>query len=203
MTTTYDQAPASPAPAWAGPVHMTLEREELTRLYETQARALLSFFQRRVNEPETALDLMADTFTLALERRAQYRGSTQEQLSGWLWAIAQSVLREHERRLDTVRRGGLRLGRERRALTDREIERIEELASSERLRAAVARSLDRLPEDQRDAVRMRVVEGLSYAEISRRLGITASGTRTKVTRAMRDLQARLERDYEREDRGSW
>lgn len=182
---------------------MTLGREELSRLYEMHARALLSFFQRRVNEPETAVDLMADTFTLALERRQQYRGNTQEQLSGWLWAIAQSVLRDHERKQDTARRGGRRLGRERRALTDREIERIEELASSERLRAAVARSLDKLPEDQRDAVRMRVVDGLSYAEISRRLGLTASGTRTKVTRAMRDLQAMLERDYEREDRKSW
>lgn len=94
-----------------------------------------------------------------------------------------------------MRRGQRRLGRERRALTDREIERIEDLASSESLRDAVTRCLDRLPEDQREAVRMRVVEGLSYAEIARRLGLTPSGTRTKVTRAMRDLRGMLERLY--------
>ncbi|HET6999126.1 MAG TPA: sigma-70 family RNA polymerase sigma factor [Solirubrobacterales bacterium] len=178
---------------------MTLQPEELTSLYERGARPLLAFFQRRVNDPEVAVDLMSDTFTLALERRAQYRGDSYEQLSGWLWSIAQSVLRDYERRDEAARRGGRRLGRERRALTDREIERIEDLASSRELRAAVARSLDRLPDEQREAVRLRVVEGLSYAEIARRLGLTASGTRTKVTRAMRDLRGMLERDYMREE----
>jgi RNA polymerase sigma-70 factor, ECF subfamily len=178
---------------------MTLEREDLKRLYERYARTLLAFFQRRVDDPDLAVDLMSDTFTTALERRGQYRGMTDEQLSGWLWSIAQSTLRAHERRGEAARRGARRLGRERRELTDLEIERIEELASSRNLRAAVARSLDRLPEEQRDAVRMRVIEGLSYMEIAQRLGLTASGTRTRVTRAMRDLRGMLERDFEREE----
>ena len=178
---------------------MTLESEDLTRLYERYARALLGFFQRRVNDPELAVDLMSDTFMLALDRREQFRGMTDKQLSGWLWTIARSVLREHERRDEAAERGARRLGRERRALSDREIERIEELASSRRLREAVARSLDRLPEEQREAVRMRVVEGLSYAEIARTLGLTASGTRTRVTRAMRDLRGMLQREFDREE----
>lgn len=171
---------------------MSLAPEDLTRLYERYARALLVFFQRRVDDPEIAVDLMADTFTIALERGPQFRGSTDDQLSGWLWSIAQSVLREHERRDETARRGARRLGRERRTLTDREIERIEELASSEQLRDAVNRSLDRLPPEQREAVRLRVVEGLSYAQIAQRLGLTPSGTRTRVTRAMRNLRGMIE-----------
>lgn len=181
---------------------MTLESEDLKRLYERYARNLLAFFQRRVHDPELAVDLMSDTFMLALERRDQFRGLTDKQLSGWLWAIGQSVLREHERRGEALDRNSRRLGRERRALTDREIERIEELASSEELRDAVARSLDRLPEEQREAVRLRVVEGLSYAEIARQLGITASGTRTRVTRAMRELRQMLEPYFEHEE-GDW
>jgi RNA polymerase sigma-70 factor (ECF subfamily) len=181
---------------------VTLEPDDLKRLYERYARALLAFFQRRVNDPELAVDLMSDTFVLALERREQYRGVDDDQLSGWLWSIAQSVLRNHERRGEIAQRNSRRLGSERRSLTDREIERIEELASSRNLRAAVVRSLDKLPEDQREAVRLRVVEGLSYAEISRRLGLSSSGTRTRVTRAMRDLRGMLDRDYEREEGGS-
>lgn len=181
---------------------MTLEGEDLKRLYERYARALLAFFQRRVSDPELAIDLMSDTFMLALERRDQFRGLSDKQLSGWLWSIAQSVLREHERRGDAALRNAERLGEERRALSDREIERIEELASSQSLREAVARSLDRLPAEQREAVRLRVVEGLSYAEVARQMGITASGTRTRVTRAMRDLRGMLEREFEREE-GGW
>lgn len=171
---------------------MTLGGEDLTRLYERYARVLLVFFQRRVDDPELAVDLMSDTFTIALERGPQFRGSTDDQLSGWLWSIAQSVLREHERRDASARRSARRLGRERRGLTDREIERIEELASSEQLRDAVNRSLDRLPPEQREAVRMRVIDGMSYAQVAARLGLSPSGTRTRVTRAMRNLRGMLE-----------
>jgi RNA polymerase sigma-70 factor, ECF subfamily len=183
--------------------HVTIAYDDLAHLYRRHARALLVFFQRRTHDPELATDLMADTFTTALERREQFRGSTASEQSGWLWSIAQSVLRDHERRGEAARRGAHRLGRERRALTDREIERIEELAGSAELRAAVARGLERLPDEQAAALRMRVIEGLPYAEIARRLGLTASGTRTRVTRAMRDLRRMLEREAESEEGSPW
>jgi RNA polymerase sigma-70 factor, ECF subfamily len=175
---------------------MSLEPEDLTRLYERTARPLLVFFQRRVDDPEVAVDLMSDCFTIALERRHQFRGDGDDALSGWLWSIAQSVLREYERRDESARRWARRLGRERRELTDKEIERIEDLAASQSIRDAVARSLDRLPDDQREAVRLRVVEGLPYSEVAGRLGLTASGTRTRVTRAMRTLRGMLEGEGE-------
>jgi RNA polymerase sigma-70 factor, ECF subfamily len=171
---------------------MSLEPADLTRLYERTARPLLVFFQRRVDDPEVAVDLMSDCFAIALERRAQFRGDGDDALSGWLWSIAQSVLREYERRGASEQRWANRVGRERRTLTDKEIERIEDLASSRSIREAVVRGLDRLPEDQREAVRLRVVEGLPYAEVAERLGLTASGTRTRVTRAMRTLRGMLE-----------
>ncbi len=175
---------------------MSLESADLTRLYERTARPLLVFFQRRVDDPEVAVDLMADCFTIALERRDQFRGEGDDALSGWLWSIAQSVLREYERREGSARRWARRLGRERRSLTDKEIERIEDLASSQSIRDAVVRSLDRLPADQREAVRLRVVEGMPYADVAARLGLTASGTRTMVTRAMRILRGMLEGEGE-------
>lgn len=180
---------------------MTLGYEDLVRLYERYAPTLLAFFQRRVDEPELAVDLMADTFTLALERREQFRGNSDEQLSGWLWSIARSVLREQERRGEAARRGAKRLGRERRALTDLEIERIEELSASEAMRRTVAHRLALLPDDQREAVRLRVVEGLPYNEIAKRLGLTPSGVRTRVTRAMRQLRITLAVDADAE--GDW
>ena len=182
---------------------MTVGYEELAGLYRRHARALLAFFQRRVDDPELATDLMSDTFTTALERREQFRGSTAAELSGWLWSIAQSTLREHERRGVAARRGARRLGRERRALTAGEPERIEELAGSESLRAAVARNLELLPVEQREALRLRVVEGLPYAEIAHRLGLTASGTRTRVTRAIRDLRRTLDRELADEEEPRW
>jgi RNA polymerase sigma-70 factor, ECF subfamily len=170
---------------------MRLDYEALIRQYERYAKSLLAFFQRRIGDPELALDLMAETFALALERRAQFRGSTDAQLSGWLWSIAQSVLREHQRRGKIARRGALQLGRERRALADVEMERIEDLAASETLRSSVARHLALLPREQREAVRLRIVDDLPYNEIARSLGVTPSAVRTRVARAMRQLRFAL------------
>jgi RNA polymerase sigma-70 factor, ECF subfamily len=156
---------------------------------------LLVFFQRRVHDAELATDLTADTFTVALERRAQFRGTTDDELSGWLWSIARSLLRDHERREETGRRGALLLGRDRRALGDREIERIEELAGLRDLRTAVAAGMAELPPDIRDAVALRVLEDLTYAEIAERLDITPSGARTRVSRGLRQLGARIRRQH--------
>jgi len=83
---------------------MPLDSADLTRLYRRYAASLLVFFQRRVDDPEVAVDLMSDCFTIALERRAQFRGEGDDALSGWLWSIAQSVLREYERRDESARR---------------------------------------------------------------------------------------------------
>ncbi len=174
---------------------MPLSEEDFLRLYRRHAGSLLLFFQRRLHDAELATDLTADTFTTALERRVQYRGSTDDELSGWIWAIAQSLLRDHERREESGRRSAGRLARERRALTDREIERIEELAGLHELRASVAAGMAELPPDHREAVALRVLEDMSYAEIARRLDITPSGARTRVSRGLRILADRIRRQH--------
>ncbi|HXC46485.1 MAG TPA: sigma-70 family RNA polymerase sigma factor [Solirubrobacteraceae bacterium] len=176
---------------------MSLEPDEFTRLYRRYAQSLLLFFQRRVQDPEIAVDLMADTFTMAFDRREQFRGGSEDELSGWLWSIAQSILRAHERHGEAAERGARRLGRERRALADREIERIEELAGLDQLRDAVRRGVAQLPVDQREAVRLRVLKDLSYSEISEQLGVSVQAIRMRVSRALRQLADDLDRDLGR------
>lgn len=170
---------------------MTLDPDDFARLYRRHAQSLLVFFQRRVHDPELATDLMADTYTMALDRRAQFRGESEEELSGWLWTIARSTLREHERRGDAARRSARRLGRERRALSDREIERIEELAGIADLRDAVTRRMAELPAEQREALRLRVLEDLPYEQVAAELGLSVQSARARVSRALRRLGAEL------------
>lgn len=168
-----------------------LDADDFTALYRRYAQPLLLFFQRRVHDPELATDLMGELFAVALDRRAQYRGSDESELSGWLWAIARSTLRDHERRDVTERRGAQRLGVERRALTDREIERIEELAGLAQLRQLVATRLAELPEDQRTAVTLRVIDDLPYKDVAARMGVRIPTARAHVSRALRRLSREL------------
>lgn len=170
--------------------------DAITRLYDGYARTLVVFFNRRVGDAEVAIDLMSETFTIATERFDQFRGESDQELSGWLWSIARTVLYEHQRHQEVVARRSKGIGGERRALTDAEIERIEDLAASAQLREAVAELLEVLPDEQREAVRLRVVEGLPYEEVAARLRITDSGARSRVERALRQMRTLLGPDLD-------
>jgi RNA polymerase sigma-70 factor (ECF subfamily) len=54
-------------------------------------------------------------------------------------------------------------------------------------------SLDTLPEEQRRALELRVVDDLDYAEIGERLEITPEGARTRVFRALGTLRTQIGR----------
>lgn len=169
--------------------------DDFTRLYRRHAQSLLLHFQRRVHEPELAADLLAETFERAIGGAAQFRGASDSELSGWLWRIAGSVLGDHERRAQSERRRSERLGRPPVTLSDREIERIEELAGMVNLRDAVAQGLAALPEEQREAVRLRVLEDVSYEEIGTRMGTSSDTARARVSRGLRTLSVALRDDH--------
>jgi RNA polymerase sigma-70 factor (ECF subfamily) len=78
------------------------------------------------------------------------------------------------------------------ALAPEELVRIEELAALGELRAAVAGALAALGAEQRDAVRLRVVEELDYAAVAGRLGISEQAARARVSRGLRSLATALD-----------
>ncbi len=52
-------------------------------------------------------------------------------------------------------------------------------------------ALASLPERQRDVIRLRLIEELSYAEISARFGISQEATRQHLSRGLRTLNERM------------
>jgi len=165
-----------------------LTGEDITRLYDLHAEAMLAFFVRRTYASDIAIDLLAETFAEAFEDRRQFRGGDEQAARAWLFSIARHQLTDYFRRGRVEQRALARLGIERRPLTDSEYDRIEELAASRELRAIVAGELAALPADQRDALRMRVVEERPYGEVARSLGISEQTARARVSRALRALR---------------
>lgn len=105
---------------------MPLSADDIAHLYNRHARALLTSLTRRTHDPEVALDLMAETFAVAIAQRARFRGSTDAQAGGWLYWIARNELSSWYRRGDVERRAMERLRVGHREPTDAEYERIEE-----------------------------------------------------------------------------
>ena len=77
-------------------------------------------------------------------------------------------------------------------LDDGDISEIERLAGLEPLRAQLAAELSRLGVDQREALRLRVVEERPYPEVAFSLGVTEATARARVSRGLRTLALRLE-----------
>lgn len=154
-------------------------------LFRRHAPAVLGFFARRVDGPETAADLMAETFAAALLSSARYRPA-REPAVAWLWAIARNKLADHHRGEAAGLRALRRLGIERVALDDADIERVAQLAAAPDLAA--------LPDDQRAAVEARVVEERSYGDIAAAAGTSEAVIRQRVSRGLRTLGKGLDRE---------
>lgn len=167
---------------------MHLDAHDFARLYDLHAGELLSFLAGRTCDPEASLDLLGETFACAFEDRAQFRGSEPEAARAWLYGIARHRLSDYLRRGRVELRALGRLGVERRALTEIEYDRIEELAASRELRARVAENLAALSSDQREVLRLRVVEQRPYADIARALNISEQTARARTSRALRALR---------------
>ena len=78
--------------------------------YRAHSKAILVFLARRTYDPETALDLTAETFARAYAGRRRFRGTTDDELAAWLFAIARHVLARFLRRGVAERRALTRLG---------------------------------------------------------------------------------------------
>lgn len=67
-----------------------------------------------------------------------------------------------------------------------------ELAGLARLRDRVAAAFGELSDDQRDALRLRVVDERTYFEVAQTLGISEQTARARVSRALARLADALE-----------
>jgi RNA polymerase sigma factor (sigma-70 family) len=157
--------------------------------YDAMAPAVLRFFAKRTRDSERAFDLTAETFAKAFEKRRDFRGQTDEQAAAWLWSIARHELARFSRTRKVELAALARLGLERPDPTDEELRAIEELTAAEDIREHVEDALAVLPLDQREVVRLRIVDELSYMEIAQALGVSNDVVRARASRALRTLRA--------------
>ena len=160
-------------------------------LYDRWAEPLLSFFYRRVRDAEVAADLLAETFAVAFERRRRFRDIGRPG-AAWLYGIAGHQLSHWVRHRDVERRALRRLGIERPALDDESISRIEMLAELDTRRPALMTALARIGDHEREAVELRVVDELGYAEIAAALDCSEAAARTRVHRGLARLNRLME-----------
>jgi RNA polymerase sigma factor (sigma-70 family) len=162
--------------------------EAFGTFYDRHERDVLAFFRRATGRADLAADLTGEVFAAALESTLRFdpgHGTAR----AWLFGIARHELADLWQRGRVENRARARLGIEPLLLSDEAIERIDRLDGLDD--AGLLELLEALPEDQRVAVKGRVVDECGYTELAQTLSCSPSVVRQRVSRGLRILRDRL------------
>ena len=182
------------------------DRTCLGRLLELY-RGYLSLLARlqignRLQGKADAADLVQETFLQAHQNWERFRGTTEGELLAWLRRILAARTADLMRHYLGSQRRDVRLERELAAELDRSSQDLDGglLAKQDSPSAQVARreqgvlladALALLPEDYREVLILRHMEGLSFPEVAQRLGRTLDAVKKVWTRALARLRQSL------------
>ena len=160
-------------------------RRAFAAFYDRYERAIAGYFMRRTRDPELAADLTAEVFAAAFMAADRYRPEGRT-AAPWLFAIAQNTLVSSARRgrvQELARRElGVRAAVE---VDSGSVARLEQAVVGD---AWVEEVLQRLPADQRRAVRARILEDRSYDDIATELQTSSLVVRKRVSRGLAQLR---------------
>ncbi len=144
-------------------------------------------------------DVVQQTLLIAHEKLAQFRGRTHAELAAWLRTILANHLARTIRRFDrqpAERPRSLEEGvEESSARLESWLARAESTPSQKAVKAEqlliLAEALAALPENQRTAVELHHLQGLSVAEAARRMEKTVASVTCLLYRGYKTLRQRL------------
>ena len=170
------------------PVHLIADSDPVTTRFGDQLIAVLPRLRRfargLTGSAVEADDLVQAACERALARRHQFQEGTR--FDSWMFRIVQTIWIDQVRSRDVRKEDGDfaqdRLG------SDEPVRRVEARLALDEVR----RALDCLPPDQRTALLLVTVEGLSYKEAAETVQVPVGTIMSRLARARIALQVHLE-----------
>jgi RNA polymerase sigma-70 factor (ECF subfamily) len=153
------------------------DRKAFEQLCDLTWRQLYQFVYHKVQNREEAEDVTQEAYSRTL--RSLPTGYSAGKFMAYLQTAALNVIRDQWRRSQTRDRKATLL-----QPTLTEPDPTDSIADRE----LVARALERLPEDYRTVITLRILTGLSTAETAERMGRTEGSVRTLQYRAIQALR---------------
>lgn len=177
---------------------------ELLELYRNYL-ALMARLQvgRRLQGKVDPSDLVQETFLEAHRDFHQFRGRTEAELVGWLRQILATNLANAVRRYYGTQRRDMNLERELTREFDESWKALDRglvapqsspshQASRREQAVLLADALQRLPDDYRETIVLRHLEGLTFPEVAERMDRTEDSVKKLWARALARLRRSLE-----------
>jgi RNA polymerase sigma factor (sigma-70 family) len=161
--------------------------ERFTTLYQRYAGEIHRYVAGRLG-PDTADDLMAETFLEAFRHRGRY-DAERAGVRPWLYGIATNLIGRQRRSEIRFYRAIARTG------VDPSIEPMEPVIdrlSAEGMRGALAAGMARLNQGERDVLVLVAGSGFAYEEVAQALGISVGTVSSRLFRARKKMRATLE-----------
>lgn len=159
--------------------------------YRRHALGVERWLTTQTPDLATAADLTAETFAQALVSINRFRGTNDEQAIAWLFGIARNLVRRFHRRgqaeLQMCRRLGIQLSHD-----PDELARLEAQLDAHAESSDLTDALNTLPDTQRQALRLRIIDELDYRAAATLMGTSEQNARIRVSRALKALSLRLQ-----------
>lgn len=165
---------------------------------------------RMVRDVDLIPDITQETFLRAYRALHQFRGEAQ--FYTWLYRIAVNTAKKalmDIKRNPVITESSLRGGGEEEdetSLLDRELttdETPETVLAAQEIAAAVNAAMEALPEELRQAITLREIEGLSYEEISVAMACPIGTVRSRIFRAREAISAKVRPLLEKQTGKRW
>ena len=164
---------------------------------------------RMVRDVDIVQDITQETFIRAYKALHQFRGEAQ--FYTWLYRIAVNTAKKtlmEMHRSPVITESALHTGDDDdetsscgRELTTQETP--ETVLAAQEIAEAVNAAMEALPEDLRQAVTLREIEGLSYEEISQAMDCPIGTVRSRIFRAREAISARVKPLLDRQGGKRW
>ena len=181
--------------------------ELLVLKYQRRIERLIG---RMVRDVDLVEDIAQETFIRAYRALAQFRGEAQ--FYTWLYRIAVNTAKKalvDLKRDPLVSESALRGGgddEDETSAVENELttaETPETVLAAKEIAAAVNSAMEALPEELRQAVTLREIEGLSYEEIAEVMNCPIGTVRSRIFRAREAISARIKPLLENQTGKRW
>ena len=166
--------------------------DSFNQLVKRWERPIFALAYRTLGREEDARDITQETFLRAFRALAGFKGDAK--FSSWLYRIALNLCRDWMRRerrapMVAVPEG---VDVEQLAAEQGPVETVEDLAARAELSREVARAMERLPAEQRQAIILKEYHGLTFQEIADLMKCPLSTVKTRVYQGLATLRKQLE-----------
>ena len=170
------------------------DKKAFAMLVEKYQRRLTRLLSRMVRDQSEIEDIVQDSFIKAYRAINNFRGDSA--FYTWLYRIGINTAKNHL----------VKLGKRPKAMNDIEIEEIENFEDAQDLRnletpensmaskeiiASVNQTIETLPDELKEAIQLREIDGLSYEEISDLMNCPIGTVRSRIFRAREAIAEKL------------